>query len=261
MAADVLHELAKRGGPVSPAGLGYFLRKLFANDPDVPEMDPSLEQAILDGAVSVDPASMKPRDLDETLKELDRLLAPTSSTSASLDMFELPLDVQRELAEISDMDPFMALTPIPDFVWDSKNDRDLLDRAEIEYRTAPPLRTSEEPARAPSRPPAATPSRDPSVDVDYLRQATKKPTATYAVVNARPDAGYGRPAGSEAATTSGAFDGGTTLTQTRPMESAEHPPAETTDPGGLVFWAGLGLGLLAGAGLGGATVAYLLGAF
>lgn len=103
MAADVLDELSKRGGPVPPATVGYLVRKLFQNDPDVPELDPDLEQAINRApTTSETSAGLSPRNLDETLQELDRLLGPSNS----VDLFTLPPDLALELDELPDMDPF-----------------------------------------------------------------------------------------------------------------------------------------------------------
>lgn len=253
MAADVLHELAKHGGPVPPASLGYFLRKLFADDPDVPEMDPALEQAILDGAVSADEARLEPRDLDQTLKELERLLGPTSATSSSLDMFELPVDVQMELAELSDMDPFMALTPIPDFVWEAKSEEELLSKAAQAYPTAPPLFSTpavaedvvsgptSSPTSRPVEPARSAPVDDTtSEDMAALRAAARKPrSGSYAVVNAPRSA--------------------TAAESARARSEQEQPAAAASGRPG--FWMGMALGALAGASAGAATVAYLLGAF
>lgn len=268
MAADVLHELAKQGGPVPPATLGYFLRKLFADDPDVPEMDPALEQAILDGAVSADQAKLQPRDLDETLQELERLLGPTSTTSSSLDMFELPSDLQMELADLSDMDPFMALTPVPDFVWEAKSEQELLSKAAEAYPTAPPMFQTPEPPDGrveapeprPTNPPAAAAPSEPaegtsSEDIAALRMAARKPpSGSYAMVNA-PRAPTTPAAGSE-------------VSPPRTAPSARDPwPTPAPASGSRApnprsgFWLGLGLGALAGASAGAAVVAYLLGAF
>lgn len=133
MAAEVLNELAKRGGPLAPATLGYEVRRLFREDPDVPEMDPTFEQALVKSPPS---GGLVPADLDETLKELDRLLG----TDRSTDLFAVPPELQSELKDLEDMDPFMALTPIPDFVWSAKDDADLLARAGELYAPSSTLR-------------------------------------------------------------------------------------------------------------------------
>jgi serine/threonine-protein kinase len=125
MGADVVAELAKTGGAISPAKLGYLVRQHFRSDPDVPEIDPSFEAALSAESQPVLPSSFRPPDLSQTLSELDRLLGPRQST----DLFTLPPDLKSELAGIADMDPFLALTPIPDFVWDAQNDSELLKKA------------------------------------------------------------------------------------------------------------------------------------
>jgi hypothetical protein len=61
------------------------------------------------------------------LSELDRLL-PKSST----DLFTLPPELKSELSSIEDMDPFLAATPAPDFVWDASNEAEILRRASAE---------------------------------------------------------------------------------------------------------------------------------
>lgn len=129
MAADVLNELSKRGGPMPPATLGYVVRQLFQNDPDVPEMDPAFEQAITRGPSIERPESLAPRNLDETLQELDRLLGP----SKSVDLFTLPPELAMELDDLKDMEPFSGETPLPDFVWRAKSEQEILQRAEQQY--------------------------------------------------------------------------------------------------------------------------------
>jgi len=273
MAADVLHELAKHGGPVPPASLGYFLRGLFENDPDVPEMDPALEEAMLEGAVSADQAAMKPRDLDETLQELDRLLGPTSTTSSSLDMFELPPDVQRELADLSDMDPFMALTPIPEFVWEAKSEEELLSKAEEAYPTAPPMfseppvppRGPASPVQEPSAAPAAdaAPDDTSSEDIAFLRQAARKqPSGTYAMVN--PPARSTAPEARTPVADPARVPASSSASRPAPRPRDERPPSNAPDPtpgASRSFWLGLALGALAGASAGAAVAAFALGAF
>ncbi|MCK6552141.1 serine/threonine protein kinase, partial [Myxococcota bacterium] len=131
MGADVYAELAKLGGAVSPARVGYIVRQYFRDDPDVPEIDPGFEQALSAEAQPVLPSTFRPPDLSQTLSELDRLLGPRHST----DLFTLPTDLKGELAGIEDMDPFLALTPIPDFVWDAQTDSELLRRAGLDEPT------------------------------------------------------------------------------------------------------------------------------
>lgn len=128
MGADVVAELAKLGGAISPARLSYLIRQQFRSDPDVPEIDPAFEEALAAEAQPVLPSSFRPPDLSQTLSELDRLLGPQST-----DLFTLPSDLKSELAGIADMEPFLALTPIPDFVWDAPNEAELLRRAHKEF--------------------------------------------------------------------------------------------------------------------------------
>jgi eukaryotic-like serine/threonine-protein kinase len=129
MGADIVAELMKIGGAISPARLGYLVRQHFRNDPDVPEIDPAFEQALTAESQPMVPSAFRAPDLSQTLTELDRLLGPRQST----DLFTLPPELKSELAGIEDMDPFLALTPIPDFVWEAGNDAELLRRAESEF--------------------------------------------------------------------------------------------------------------------------------
>lgn len=158
MAADVLNELTKRGGPVPPANLGYQVRQLFNDDPDVPEMDPELEEAIV-RAPNPSNGGVQAADLDQTLQELDRLLG---KNDASVDLFDVPPELQHDLTDMPDMEPFSAMTPIPDFVWEAKNDDEILAKAEQVYglddvvrEPTPLFGGSPEPPRAP--PPKAGP--------------------------------------------------------------------------------------------------------
>lgn len=129
MAAEVLNELAKRTGPVPSATLGYQVRQLFPDDPDVPEIDPELEEVIIKGPNPAR-AGMAPADLNQTLHELDRLLG---KSDGSIDLFDVPPEIHHDLMDMTDMEPFSAKTPIPDFVWDAKDDNELLARAEQAY--------------------------------------------------------------------------------------------------------------------------------
>lgn len=133
MAADVLNELSKRGGPLPAATLGYQVRHYFKNDPDVPEIDPTLEQAITMGGGDL---GVVPQDLDETLLELDRLLGDEQS----VDLFSVPADLQTELSDLEDMDPFAAETPLPDFLWDANSEAEILRRADAAYGHNPLVR-------------------------------------------------------------------------------------------------------------------------
>src|SRR5688572_19657128 len=126
MAAEVFAELMKLAGPLSPATMGYQLRGFFKDDPDVPELDPAFEDALVKSGTTPD-NNTKPSEtrlnLDQTLEELDRLLGPES-----VDLFTLPPELEKELRDIQDANPFLAKTPIPDFVWDVKSDAELLQR-------------------------------------------------------------------------------------------------------------------------------------
>ena len=136
MAADVLNELGKRGGPLPVATVGYQVRRLFLHDPDVPEMDPELEEAIRQNP---DHAALAPADLDQTIKELDRLL-PQGDPSTDLFEFAVPEEIQRHLADMEDMDPFMAKTPLPDFIWSAQSEGEILERADQAFGVDPLVR-------------------------------------------------------------------------------------------------------------------------
>lgn len=154
MAADVFAELSKLGGPLPAATIGYQLRKYFVSDPDVPEMDPAFEDAIISTEKSA--AAAQPQkastglDLAQTLEELDRLLGPES-----VDLFTLPPELEKELQDIQEAEPFLAKTPIPDFVWDVQTEAEILDRANETFGTpdgvkeAPPLFGGKAPPRMP----------------------------------------------------------------------------------------------------------------
>ncbi len=147
MAAEVFAELMKLAGPLSPATMGYQLRGFFKDDPDVPEVDPAYEDALVKSGTMPDakPSEGVGLNLEETLEELDRLLGPES-----VDLFTLPPELEKELKDIQEAHPFLAKTPIPDFVWDVKSDAELLERASKELiREAPPLFDGPEPPRMP----------------------------------------------------------------------------------------------------------------
>lgn len=136
MAADVLNELARQGGPLPVATIGYQVRRLFLHDPDVPEMDPELEAAI---RRNPEDTSLAPADLDQTIKALDRLL-PHDDPSTDLFEFAVPEEIRRHLTDMEDMDPFSAQTPLPDFVWTAKSDDEILERADAAYGVDPLVR-------------------------------------------------------------------------------------------------------------------------
>ncbi|MGF1511722.1 MAG: serine/threonine protein kinase [Myxococcota bacterium] len=232
MAAELLRELSSLGGPIAPASLGLFLRKLFRDDPDIPEMDPELEQALLAGEVEPHQA-LKPKDLDATLEELDRLLGNGSGASGGLDVFDvnlLPPEVTRELSGMSDNDPFMALTPIPDFVWDAKDDEDLLRRAQATFRQGPSLVE-----RVPAEPSGQSPEAPaPRAVQDGASEAETEPQR----------AGGASPAGAYS------------MVRARDSESEEVTSAM---PSQSPFWVGMALGGLAGAAAGAVGTAFLAG--
>ncbi len=108
MGSALAAELAKVGGPQSPARMGYLLREWFKGDQDTPEHDGDVPDG--NNLAYFTPAAYQAPDLEQTLSQLDRLLG----ADASSDLFALPPEIENELAEIGDMDPFEALTPIPD---------------------------------------------------------------------------------------------------------------------------------------------------
>ena len=143
MGADVINELATVGGPMPAASLGFLTRNFFPNDPDVPEMDPTLEQAIHHGGAAVRP-ELKPKDLDSTLIELDKLLGKDDS----VDLFSVPDELLPDLRELPDMDPFQAHTPLPEFMWDAKSEAEILEKASTLLPSAPPPLYGSEPGRS-----------------------------------------------------------------------------------------------------------------
>ncbi|MCA9553787.1 MAG: serine/threonine protein kinase, partial [Myxococcales bacterium] len=186
MAADVLNELTKRGGPVPPATLGYQVRVLFNDDPDVPEMDPALEEAIVKAPTLAKPG-MQAADLDQTLLELDRLLGNDDS---SVDLFQVPPEIHRDLSDMPDMEPFVAKTPLPDFVWDAKNDDEILAKAQELYGPPEPrpLFPELEAAPPPRMPPPMNPSRRSGSFTPAPGSTTPAPDAALdAILKARRD--------------------------------------------------------------------------
>jgi serine/threonine protein kinase len=113
-------ELALVGGPIAPNRLGNFLRDQFKGDRDAPEVDADVD---LDNiSMSIFPAAYKSPDLNQTLSELDKLLGGEGSS----DVFALPPEIERELADITDMEPFEALTPIPEYALDPNMENQFL---------------------------------------------------------------------------------------------------------------------------------------
>jgi len=118
--AALAPELAAVGGPIPQAHLGNFLREQFKGDRDAPEVDADVD--IDNISMSIFPPAFKSPDLDQTLSELDRLLGGEGSS----DVFALRPEIERELADITDMDPFEALTPIPEYALDPTLENQLL---------------------------------------------------------------------------------------------------------------------------------------
>lgn len=264
MGANVLNELAKLGGAISAARLGYIIRQRFQSDPDVPEMDAALEAALSSEANPVAPSSLRSPDLEQTLSELDRLLGPGNS----VDLFTLPPEIKTELAALTDMDPFLALTPAPDFVWDAPNEAELLRRASETYgpelgqvtepRTVPDLELS--PAELPPELAILKPSGPASPPAPRPRaESTTAPRAAPLGVRTAPPS------------VSGAYseilsDPGKNSRAPKPMSlaaasEAEARPQQVTEPAtpssSLSFRRGLIVGLLTGLLLG-ASVALLV---
>jgi serine/threonine-protein kinase len=176
MAADVFAELTPLGGPLSSAAIAYEMRKLFKSDPDVPEMDPAFETAI----VSSESKKNEPAtglSLDQTLEALDKLLGPQST-----DVFTLPPDLEMELADISAGEPFLARTPIPDFVWEAHTDAELLERAKESFgplvRTAPPLF---DPAAPPRMPPPKKKEEEEPTAYSHVAPRPRKSSGQYSI--------------------------------------------------------------------------------
>ncbi len=174
-------ELAKLGGPLSPSRIGYIMRERFKGDPDAPELDADVD----DGAISVSilPNQFSSPDLEQTLSELDRLLGADSSS----DLFALPPEIANELAEIEDMEPFPAHTPLPDLALVDPQERELIEQAELGASSPsvpvmaavpPPLITTPD-GRTPSLPPmtALPPPRGsiPPADLATIEDALTDP--------------------------------------------------------------------------------------
>lgn len=124
MHKELARELGHAGGALSSSQVGYLMRRWFAGSPDVPEVDPSLDEGQqMSRSGSIDTAAP---DLQQTLNELDRLLG---SETGSVDVFDLPPELQRELEELEDGDPFAALTPIPELALSGPNGEELLMNA------------------------------------------------------------------------------------------------------------------------------------
>lgn len=124
----ISRELNAMGGPISHTHLGNYLRDQFKGDRDAPEVDADVD---LDNiSMSIFPPVYKSPDLDQTLSELDRLLGGEGSS----DVFTLPAEIERELAGMVDMEPFEALTPIPEFALDPTHEDSFLRGAGVDPR-------------------------------------------------------------------------------------------------------------------------------
>lgn len=125
MHKELAQELGRAGGSLSSSQIGYLMRRWFAGAPDVPEVDPTLDegQAMSRGSHL---EAQAPPNLQQTLNELDRLLG---GETGSADVFDLPPELQRELEELEDGDPFAALTPIPELALSGPNGEELLMKA------------------------------------------------------------------------------------------------------------------------------------
>lgn len=190
MAADVFAELTKLGGPLPPAAIGYQVQKYFANDPDVPEMDPAFKDAIASseqsqpGVAQQEPSGL---NLAQTLEELDRLLGPES-----VDLFTLPPELEKELQDIQEAEPFLAKTPLPDFVWEVQTEAEILDRANATFgapggvREAPPLFDNQAPPRMP--PPIQREGDREEESTEYARIAKPKRSVSGQYMITKPGA-------------------------------------------------------------------------
>jgi len=124
----ISRELNTMGGPISHTHLGNYLRDQFKGDRDAPEVDADVD---LDNiSMSIFPPAFKSPDLDQTLSELDRLLGGEGSS----DVFTLPAEIERELAGMADMEPFEALTPIPEFALDPTHEDSFLRGVGVDPR-------------------------------------------------------------------------------------------------------------------------------
>lgn len=138
MAVEILNVLKKRAGSVPAASLGLQIRGLFINDPDVPEIDPALEEAIVTGAPLPASSAIAGKDLNETLLALDEQLGGETSI-----LFEVPPDIHNDLSDMNDSEPFSGKTPLPNFMLDANTPEERLAKAqqvfELDGGVAPPF--------------------------------------------------------------------------------------------------------------------------
>ncbi len=136
MAVEILNVLKKRAGPVPAASLGLQIRGLFINDPDVPEIDPALEEAIVTGTAV--PSGIAGKDLNETLLALDEQLGGETSI-----LFEVPPEIHNDLSDMNDSEPFSGKTPLPNFMLDATTSAEQMAKAqqvfELDGGVAPPF--------------------------------------------------------------------------------------------------------------------------
>lgn len=164
MAADVLVELNRVGGPLPPATMGAGLRRLFEDDPDVPDVDPELDAIVSQNSA---PGSTEALGLAETLEELDRLMGD----GGQIDVFSLPDELAPELSSLEDMAPFEALTPMPEILWDATSDDERLKRV-----GGPVENALVSPYAEPDVPPLLSPSQAPIPTPDLSSVGRIRPT-------------------------------------------------------------------------------------
>ena len=223
----------------------------------MPESDPALEQAISHGAAKPD---LQPKDLESTLQELDKLLGKDDS----IDLFSVPDELLPDLKELPDMDPFQAHTPLPDFVWDAKDDAEILAKAQealgdpvvesmfedqrlqgglTRKDNVPPFMPEE--LRLP--PPRSAPSTEPKLPAEPIEEATALAPDTEPMLEAQ-------------SATPGAPLPSTVIlepTDTRTQHADSHYPAPQLPSPATDSWTGVGVGFAFGLALGLAAGAML----
>jgi serine/threonine-protein kinase len=182
--AALAPELLAIGGPISQTYLGNFLRDQFKGDRDAPEVDADVD--IDNISMSLFPPAFKSPDLDQTLSELDKLLGGEGSS----DVFTLPPELERELAGIADMDPFEALTPIPEFALDPNLENNFLMNNSVDGRFADSARqisTGIPTAFPPDLVPPTTGARTGAEQSNYGRPRPRSRSASQADVHTSTD--------------------------------------------------------------------------
>lgn len=190
MHRELAQELGRAGGSLSSSQLGYLMRRWFAGAPDVPEVDPTLDET--QQVMRAPNVAANAPDLQQTLSELDRLLG---GETGSADVFDLPPELQRELEEIEDGDPFAALTPIPELALSGPNGEELLMKAMLKEPTPlgdgqlPSFPSSDRPISA-SRPAGEQTGESLAAARNArMMRATGEYTFTAPVLRKRPEAG------------------------------------------------------------------------